>query len=551
MHIVIIGGVAGGAACAARLRRLNEDCTITIVEQGSYVSFANCGLPYYLSEAIPARESLFVTTKEALTQNFKLEVLVNTTALAIDRKLQQVTVQDNSGQRALNYDVLILSPGSLPVVPPFARDLCHVYTLRTVPDADKVKADLAHPGKKVLVVGGGFIGLECAENLVAAGAEVTLVEGMAQVLPPLDFEMAQFVHAKLVAQGIKLHLGTKLDGLSASADDKLEAQFGGGSELFDGVVLAIGGRPNSTLAQSCGLTLNARGFIVTDEMMRTSDEHIYALGDAVELSEPLLGGRTTVALAGPANKQARILCGDIAKRFFKQDLALGSYQGAMGASAVKVFDIEAASVGFSEARLEALGQEHASIWLHPMQHAAYYPQASRCHLKLIYCSQSFKLLGAQAVGADAVKRIEIISAYLHLGGTIDDLAMHEQVYAPPFSSARDGVNYLGCVLQNIRAGLVKMARFDELKTKFKDAFLLDVRPPEMFATSHIEGFVNIPLGKLRAALDTLPRDKAIVVTCVVGISAYNACRILQQHGFNEVYDLSGGVTTYFAATAKY
>ncbi len=551
MNIVIVGGVAGGAACAARLRRINEACSITIVEQGPYISFANCGLPYYLSGAIAQRSSLFVTTKEILEQNFKLKVLVNTQATAIDRATRTLTLQSEHGPSSLAYDVLILSPGSLPIVPPFAKGLPHVYTVRTVPDVDGVKSDLAKAGKKVLIVGGGFIGLECAENLVEAGVKVTLAEGMNQVLPPLDFDMAQFIHAELCAHGIELKLSSLLKGLTLKDDGKLLADFDESQDSFDGVILAIGGRPNTSLAATCGLTLNSRGFIVTDEYMRTNDDRIYALGDAVELSEPILGGRGSIALAGPANKEARVLTSDVAKRFFKHDLSMPGYHGAMGASAVKVFTQEAASVGFSERRLQSLGQPYAAVWLHPTQHAGYYPQAKHCHLKVIYNPENFKLLGAQAVGAEAVKRIEIISAYLHMGGNIDDLAFHEQVYAPPFSSARDGVNYAGCVLENIRAGLVKIARWDELETKFKDACCIDVRSPEMYATRHIDGFINIPLSKLRSSLDELPKDKPIVLTCVVGISAYNACRILQESGFKEVYDLSGGVTTYFAATAQF
>ena len=548
MHIVIVGAVAGGAACAARLRRLSESAEITMIDKGHYVSYANCGLPYYLSGAIAQRDSLFVSTKETFERNFGVEVLLDTEVTAIDRENKSLTLKSAAGEAVLNYDVLILSPGSTPIVPDFARGLPHVYTLRNIPDVDAIKSEIvAHNFKDVLVVGGGFIGLECAENLQEAGIQVTLYEGAPQVLPPLDFEMAQFVHAELKARGIKLSLGQMLSSITVTESGRLHAVCGDLAADFDGVILAIGGRPLSNLASDCGLKTNARGFICTDEFMRTEDPAIYALGDAVELNEPILGGKSSMALAGPANKEARVLTADIARRFFNLPLKIAGYTGSFGASAVKVFNVEAASVGLSERRLEQLGQAHAAVWLHPNQHAGYYPGAAQCHLKVIYDPHSFRLLGAQAVGAEAVKRIEIVSAYLSKGGTVDDLAFHEQVYAPPFSSARDGVNYAGCVLENVRDGLVKLARFDEVDTKFKDAFKLDVRPPEMFAARHIPGFVNIPWAKLRDNLDQIPRDKPILVTCVVGISAFNACRILLQSGFTEVYDLSGGVITYFAA----
>lgn len=552
MRVVIVGGVAGGAACAARLRRLSEDLEIVMVEKGPYISFANCGLPYYLSGAISERDSLLVTTKEQMLQRFNLEVRLNTEVTKVLREKKVVEIKSASGLEELSYDVLILSPGSEPIVPPFAGGLAHVYTLRSVPDADAIKQDLVErKAKKVLVAGGGFIGLECAENLVEAGIEVTLIEGAPQVLLPLDFEMAQYVHLELKQHGVKLKLNTMLENLEAAGDGtSLKAAFGGQSEIFDGAVLAIGGRPLSTLAKDCGLLCNERGFIRVNDYMQTSDDAIYALGDAVELGEPILGGRGSMALAGPANKEARALTAHIAKTYLGMDLQIEGYQGALGASAVKVFNLEAASVGLNERVLKQKGRKRDAIWLHPMQHASYYPGAAPCNLKVVFDPETFELLGAQAVGADAVKRIEVMSSYLSKKGTIDDLAFHEQVYAPPFSSARDGINYAGCVLQNIRAGLVKTARFDELETKFKDAFKLDVRPPEMFAAASIPGFVNIPWGALRKRLHEIPKDKPIVVTCVVGISAYNACRILMQNGFAEVYDLSGGVQTYFTTHAQ-
>lgn len=550
MRIVIVGAVAGGAACAARLRRLSECAEIIMVEKGAYISFANCGLPYYLSGVIPERSSLLVSSVQNMQQLFNIQVMTETEVTAVDRAARRLTLKSAAGETFLNYDVLILSPGSEPVVPAFARGLEHVYTLRSIPDVDKIMQDLiARGAKRILVAGGGFIGLECAENLCQRGIEVTLLEGMPQVLPPLDFEMAQFVHLELKVRGIDLQLNTMLQSLSAEGS-QVRAVYGGSSALFDGVVLALGGRPNSHLAWDCGLECSERGFIKTNEFMQTSDPAIYALGDAVEISDPILGGRTAIALAGPANKQARVLTAHIAAEHLGLDLKIPPYRGSMGASAVKVFSLEAASVGLSERTLRQKGRECAALWLHPTQHAGYYPDAAPCHLKIIYDPQCFEILGAQGVGAEAVKRIEVVSAYLSMHGTIDDLAFHEQLYAPPFSSARDGINYAGCVLENIRSGLVKTARFDELDTKFKDAFLLDVRDPLQYAERHIDGFVNIPRGQLRRRLDEIPRDRPIVVTCVVGIGAYNACRILLQHGFEEVYDLSGGVVTYFVAHAK-
>ena len=548
MHIVIVGGVAGGAACAARLRRLDEKAQITIVEKGSYVSFANCGLPYFLSGVITDRDNLFVADKKLFENRFNINVLDNTAATSIDRANKCVTLQDKNKTYSLNYDVLILSPGSTAIVPPFASGIDGVFTLRTVPDADAIKARIKNcDAKKVLVVGGGFIGLECAENLNHIGIEVTLAEGASQVLPPFDFEMAQFVHQELKSHGIKLKLNSLITNISHEGD-KLKAEFKDGSFLFDAIILAIGGRPNSVLAKDSGLSLNERGFIKVNNFMQTSDPDIYALGDAVEINDPLLGGKTAIALAGPANKQARVLCSHIAKNLLNKELQVLPYKGAMGASIVKVFDIEAASVGLNERMLKGK-VDYDAVWLHPNQHAGYYPGALQCHLKVIYDKKSFKLLGAQAVGAEAAKRIEIMSAYLSKNGTIDDLAYHEQVYAPPFSAARDGINYAGCVLENIRDGLVKTARFDELDSRFKDALLVDVRNPDEFNLRHIPGFINLPLDTLRKNLDKLDKNKEIVITCAVGIRGYNACRILDAYGF-KVYNLSGGVLTYFTANAK-
>lgn len=548
MHIVIVGGVAGGAACAARLRRLDEKAQITIVEKGSYVSFANCGLPYFLSGVITDRDNLFVADKKLFENRFNINVLDNTAATSIDRANKCVTLQDKNKTYSLNYDVLILSPGSTAIVPPFASSIDGVFTLRTVPDADAIKARIkSRDAKKVLVVGGGFIGLECAENLNHIGIEVTLAEGAPQVLPPFDFEMAQFVHQELKSHGIKLKLNSPITGIFHEGD-KLKAEFKDGAFLFDAIILAIGSRPNSVLAKDSGLSLNERGFIKVNDYMQTSDPNIYALGDAVEINDPILGGKTSIALAGPANKQARVLCSHIAKNLLNKDLQVLPYKGAMGASIVKVFDIEAASVGLNERMLKSK-VDYDAVWLHPNQHAGYYPGALQCHLKVIYDKKSFKLLGAQAVGAEATKRIEIMSAYLSKNGTIDDLAYHEQVYAPPFSSARDGINYAGCVLENIRDGLVKTARFDELDSRFKDALLVDVRNPDEFNLRHIPGFINLPLDSLRKNLDKLDKNKEIVITCAVGIRGYNACRILDAYGF-KVYNLSGGVLTYFTANAK-
>ena len=548
MHIVIVGGVAGGAACAARLRRLDEKAQITIVEKGSYVSFANCGLPYFLSGVITDRDNLFVADKKLFENRFNINVLDNTAATYIDRANKCVTLQDKNKTYSLNYDVLILSPGSTAIVPPFASGIDGVFTLRTVPDADAIKARIKScDAKKVLVVGGGFIGLECAENLSHIGIEVTLAEGAPQVLPPFDFEMAQFVHQELKAHGIKLKLNSPITNISHEGD-KLKAEFKDGAFLFDAIILAIGGRPNSILAKDSGLSLNERGFIKVNDFMQTSDPNIYALGDAVEINDPLLGGKTAIALAGPANKQARVLCSHMAKNLLNKELQVLPYKGAMGASIVKVFDIEAASVGLNERMLKGK-VDYDAVWLHPNQHAGYYPGALQCHLKVIYDKKSFKLLGAQAVGAEAAKRIEIMSAYLSKNGTIDDLAYHEQVYAPPFSSARDGINYAGCMLENIRNGLVKTARFDELGSRFKDALLVDVRNPDEFNLRHIPGFINLPLDTLRKNLDKLDKNKEIVITCAVGIRGYNACRILDAYGF-KVYNLSGGVLTYFTANAK-
>lgn len=436
-------------------------------------------------------------------------------------------------------------------MPPFAQGLKNVFTLRNVPDVDAIKARLGEQScRKVLVAGGGFIGLECAENLKHAGYDVTIIEAATQVLTNLDYDMAQLVHQELNRNGIRLQLSSPLMGLTQNADGTLCA-VANTTENYDAVIMALGGRPDSSIAKEAGLAVDERGFIYVNEYMQTSDESVYALGDAIRLKKVARGRRDRLALAGPANKEARIACTHIINSLYKKSkLAQARCEGFLGASAVKVFDLEAACVGFNERELSNVYKTNfAAIWLHPFNHAGYYPESAQMNLKVIYNPADFTILGAQAVGKEAVKRIEVISAYLGKQGGADDLAAHEQVYAPPFSSARDGVNFAGCVLQNIRDGLVKMARYDELDTKFKEAFLLDVRSPEMFNAKHIPGFVNIPLDKLRERLKEVPQTKPVVVACVVGVSAYIACRILAANGY-DVYDLSGGVNTYFAANYK-
>lgn len=538
MRVLIIGGVAGGAACATRLRRLDESLDITIVERGEYLSFANCGLPYYIGGVIEKRESLFVATKQLFENRFNIKVLNNTEALSIDRDNKCVVLQNRDGKFTQNYDKLILSPGAKPFIPDCAKDKKGVFTIRNVPDADRVVNYIKHNNaKKAVVIGGGFIGVEMAENLKDKGLDVALVEGAPQILAPLDFEMAQFLHKELNDNGVKLYLNTLLEDI-VEFDDGLVVKTKNEDIKTDLVILAIGIKPESNLAKDCGLEISERGYIIVDKHMQTADKDIYALGDASLIYEPILGKRAAIALAGPATKQSRVVCNNI--------IGVESlYDGALGGSIAKVFSLQASSVGLNARVLKDSSIDFEEVYVHTPSHASYYPGSNLVHFKLLYDKKTRKILGAQAVGVDGCdKRIEIISSYIQMHGTVDDLAFHEQIYAPPFGSAKDVVNFAGFIAQNLEDGLFEQVKVKDLSSFDKDkTTFLDVRAQMELDAIPMPGFTHIDLNILRDNLDNLDKDKTILVTCAIGLRGYIACRILKEHGFLHVYNIAGGIAS--------
>ena len=552
MKVVVVGGVAGGASVAARLRRMDEEAEIVMLERGPYVSFANCGLPYHIGGVIPDRRRLIVQTPQALKARFNIEVRTRHEALGIDRPAKEVIIRDLQSGREYRerYDKLVLSPGAAPFVPPVpGHDLPNVFSLRNIPDMDAIKSvvDRNQP-RRAVVVGGGFIGIELAENLHHRGLDVTLVEMMEQVMAPLDAEMAAIVHQHLQAKKVRLALG---DGLKAIESIAAIEQAGDGLSVVlqsgrragaDMVILAIGVRPECNLARDAGLKLGIRGTIATNAHMQTSDPDIYAIGDAVQVTHLITGQPANVPLAGPASKQGRLVADHIAGRNTR-------YTGVQGTAIVKVFDLSVATTGLNRRQLEQAGIPFQSTIVHMANHAGYYPGAASLSIKLLF-TPGGKILGAQVVGQEGVdKRIDVIATALRAGMTAFDLEELELAYAPPYGSARDPVNIAGFVAANILRGDVNTIDWDDVASLDPETdFILDVRDPYEFATGAIDGATNIPLNDLRGRLDDLPRERRIVVYCLVGQRAYYACRILSQHGFDTV-NLSGGYTTYGYVTA--
>lgn len=546
MKVLIVGGVAGGASAAARLRRLNEDAQIIIFEQSPYISYANCGLPYYIGGIITKRNRLLVQTAENFRERFKIDVRLNSEVVQILRKEKQVLVREQDGSTYYeSYDKLILSPGAEPVIPkiPGLEEVRErVFTLRNVPDTDAIVQYIQtkNPNKAV-VVGAGFIGLELAENLKVRGLDVALVEMRPQVMDPLDPEMAAFLHHELRQNGVQLYLGEKVTGFVPGKPVKV--QLASGKELdADFIALALGVRPRIQLAQEAGLEIGKRGGIVTNSNLQTSDPDIYAVGDAIEVTNPISGEQVIVPLAGPANKQGRIAADHICGRN-------SEYRGSMGNNIIKLFDLAAASVGSNEKSLKAQGTPYHSAIVHPLSHAGYYPGGKQLAIKLLF-SPAGKVLGGQVVGKIGVdKRIDLIATVMHFGGTVWDLAQLEHAYAPPFSSAKDPVNIAGFVAENVLAGDVELITWEEANSIAKESVILDVREPKEYEAGHIPGSILIPLNSLRDRLGELPRDKQIIVYCRVGHRAYVAAKILKQHGFQKVKSLSGGYITYSTVMA--
>lgn len=550
MRYLIVGGVAGGATVAARLRRLDEKAEITIFEKGEYISYANCGLPYYIGNVIPERDQLFVQTVEGITSRYDIDIRIRTEVLSINREEKSILVKNLSNGEVVkeHYDKLILSPGAEPLKPPVPGiESNKIFTLRNVPDTDKIKNYIKNNSiRSAIVVGGGFIGLEMAENLRHLGIKTDLVEMAPQVMAQLDYSMASIVHLELEAKGVKLHLGESVEEFRESGS-YIEAVLKGGKGIFaDMVIWSIGVKPDTVLARESGLELGRTGGIKVNEYLQTSDKDIYALGDAVEVLNLVSGNASLIPLAGPANKMGRIAADNI---------VLGNtskYTGSIGTGIAKVFDLTVASAGLSGKALERDGIPHIDSFTHSASHAGYYPNALPLSIKIAFSPGDGRLLGAQVVGFEGVdKRIEMFASVIKSGGTIYDLMELEHAYAPPFSSAKDPVNMSGFVADNILKGRVKIASWREIERLNSETdILIDVRTAEENKVATIPGSVNIPLDELRFRLDEIPDNKRIIVYCAVGMRGYLASRILMQNGFENVFNLSGGYKTYSVATGQ-
>jgi NADPH-dependent 2,4-dienoyl-CoA reductase/sulfur reductase-like enzyme/peroxiredoxin family protein/rhodanese-related sulfurtransferase/TusA-related sulfurtransferase len=543
MKIIVIGGVAGGASAAARLRRVDEQAEIILLEKGSYISYANCGLPYYIGDVIKDRDKLLVQTPEAMRARFNLDVRIQSEALAINRQTKTVRILDHQAGREYeeSYDKLILSPGAEPKRPPLdGIDLPGIFTLRTIPDTYRIRdfVDQQKP-RRAVVIGGGFIGVEMAENLFERGLEVTLVEFTDQVVASLDPDMAAFLHQHLRIKGVKLLFRTGAAGFARNADQSLQVRLTTGQSIpADLVIMSIGIAPDSRLAREAGLELGVGGSIRVDEHMVTSDPDIYAVGDAIQVQQLTTGQPCLIPLAGPANKQGRVAADHIAGR-------PEAFPGVQGSAVLKVFDLTAAGTGLNEKQLKREQIPYAKTYIHPLDHAGYYPGATQLSLKLLFDPTSGKILGAQAVGVNGVdKRIDVLATAQRLGATVMDLERLELTYAPPYSSAKDPVNMLGFTASNILKGDVKVFHYHDVPDLDPDqTFLLDVRTAEEFALGSIPEAVNIPLDDIRSRLAEIPRDKAIYIFCQVGLRGYLATRILSQVGY-DTYNLSGGYKLY-------
>lgn len=552
--VLIIGGVAGGASTAARLRRLDEKAEIIMFERGSYISYANCGLPYHIGGIIQERASLLLQTPEAMSKKYNIDVRVNNDVISIDSKNKTVEVKKvNTGEiYKENYDKLVISTGSSPLKPPIdGIDSPGIFTLWTVPDTDEIKKFINDTKPKTAaVIGGGFIGLEVAENLHHAGLKVTVVEAMDQVMAPVDFEMAQLIQNNMVMNDIELILG---DGVSKFQNENgpINITLSSGKVISsDMVILSIGVRPNSKLAKDAGLELNKRGGIVVDKYLRTSDPDIYAVGDVIEVEEFISKDKAMIALAGPANKQGRICANNICG-------AEEEYKGTQGTSVAKVFDLTVASTGMNEKALKKMGKSEGKDYLtatiSQKSHAGYYPESSELILKLIFSPDGMKIFGAQIVGEDgADKRIDTIASTIRLGGSIYDLKDLELAYAPPYSSAKDPVNMLGFVAENIISQKVKFCRWNDLEPSQPNDFkILDIREDVELMVFEIPNAVHIPLGQLRTRINELNKNDKIVVFCAIGVRSYNGARTLMGNGFKNVYVYPAGTNFYKAVYYKY
>jgi NADPH-dependent 2,4-dienoyl-CoA reductase/sulfur reductase-like enzyme/rhodanese-related sulfurtransferase len=553
MKVIIVGGVAGGASCAARLRRLDEKAEILMVERGPYVSYANCGLPYHVGDVIQKESDLLVANEQTFRDQFAVDCRTHCEAIDISPKEKTVKLKDvTTGEITTHsYDKLVLSPGAASVHPPLPGiDLPGIFHVRTVPDARAIREwtergttflsgmhkysgfQTVKPNIRALVVGGGFIGLEMAENLVHRGFEVTILEMLLQVLPQVDLEHARVVEAYLRRHGVQVALGDAVAEFKQAVKGGIDVETKSGKTYpADLVILALGVHPDTTLAKKAGLEIGERGGIRVDEHMRTSDPDIFAVGDAVEVKDFVTGQWTLIPLAGPANRQGRIAADVIAGRNSK-------FRGSQGTSVIGLFGAAIAWTGVSEKALKQLGDtDYEKIYIYPNSHAGYYPGAKPIAMKVIFRKSDGRLIGAQALGEDGVdKRINVLATMIQMGATVYDLEEAELCYAPPFGSAKDPVNFAGMVAADVLRGDMPLSHWDFAKTEF----LLDVRDPMELAVENVPGAVNIPLGQLRSRLDELPRDREINIICRSGQRAYSATRILLQNGF-KAKDISGGM----------
>ena len=539
MIVLIIGGVAGGATAAARLRRLDEKAEIIIVERTGYISYANCGLPYYIGGEIDDAKDLTLQTPESFRRRFRIDVRVNEEAVAIDSEAKTVTIQDLATKQTYleTYDVLLLSPGARPTRPALrGLDDPRVFCLRTVEDTLAIANYIREQEPKTaVIVGGGYIGLEMAENLCRKGLAVTILQKPDQLLTNLDYDMACHVLAYLREKGVSVHLGSEVASF-ADSGLKLRAITANG-DAFDSelVIFAAGIRPDTALARSAGLELSENGAIIVDEHMRTSKADIYAVGDAVEIVQLISGQRTAIALAGPANKQARIAADHICG-------IPSSYRGATGAAITRVFDLTVASVGLNETAAAKAGIDWDQVILRPASHATYYPGATALTMKVIFQKSTGKLLGAQIIGFDGVdKRIDVLACAIAANMTAAGLTAVDLAYAPPYGTAKDPVNMAGCVMENVLTAKVRQFYWCDVAALPRDnsVALVDVRTKREYEQGHIDGFVNIPLDGLRERLSSLPKQRPVYVLCETGLRSYLACRILSQNGY-DCFNLAGG-----------
>ncbi len=547
MKYVIVGAVAGGASTAARLRRMDEKAEIIIFEKGEYISYANCGLPYYIGNVIKDRNKLFVQTASAFNQRFNIDVRVQTEVLSIDAQNKTIQALDQQSGKTYteSYDKLVLSPGAEPVRPPLPGiEMDGIFTLRNVNDTDYIKAyaDQNKAGKAV-VIGGGFIGLEMAENLHMLGMEVSIIEMGNQVLAPVDFAIASIVQQHIRSKGIDLRLNTSVSGFEKKESGLSVLLKDGTSVDADLVLLSIGVRPDTKLAANAGLKLGAAKGIWVNEYLQTSNPAIYAVGDAIEFANPISGQSISTFLAGPANKQGRICANNIAGGNIEK------YKGAINTAIVKVFDMTVATAGTASKHLTAAKIPHIVSTTHSGSHAGYYPGSLQMSVQIAFAPETGILYSAQIAGYDGVdKRIEMLSSVISRGSTIFELMEIEHAYAPPFSSAKDPVNIAGFVAENILHGKMKTIYWNDIENN--DALLIDVRSEEEFNEGNIPGAKNIPVDALRARLNEIPFDKKVIIYCAVGQRGYLAQQILNQNGFDNVFNLSGGYQTWKHANAE-